>query len=1043
MPFLSPTLSKLIVLISKASCYSLLLFLLSCSFLQNVFAESIIYENISSENITSENIIELSIAEPKSFNPNFTGYNANMMAAMSVNPWSRSEIHQLFKDTGTAMVRYPGGTIANHFDWPSGNQIKSDGSLGNYDYKISNFKQGYAATNFAPIYVVNLLTRDLQHTLDGLADITAKGLPLTHIELGNEFFLKDSDYVAMFPSGQDYVNKADIWTEAIKALYPSVKIAYVSTMKSDPRSLEWNEKVAQCRKCDAIIIHTYTRSELDPSLPASGNSYWGTAAEQNQQWSQFKTQAGVAKMLAQPFEAWQGYTSLNNLPSDKEIWITEFNMKDGTGPTRNTWAHALFNANQIQSFLVDGRVSIALLHNLITGAKSGSHYLGTTFSGLSIDHQQGDLSSIKYSLSAGGFTMRAFGTVLSNMDEISALEIPQSPNVSASVSVSDYSPYSAIYGWQASNSATSEKRYLLVNTSASALTVNTENLAATNQVVRQYWAKPHTFIHSEKSVSGGLVNALPKLLTLPAYSITTVGEPLNIEDEYSSSITLTASDDHYANQAKPEAKGKTNLPQMNINNTPDSQLRPLVKFNLSKIKGTIQSATLRVFSETTADDISVYQVNNNWDENELTWQTMPALGTLLNTSAATTNSWLSLDVTSALPSKPSLISFALTANKNTTSKFTTKEANKAPELIITTSNAALTINNSNITKAAANVLRPYDDTLLNLLQDDDGDSLFYRKISGPSWLMVWPNGAINGTPTASDVGQNAFSIMVSDNSGQSSAQALLTVNIEVISDVPINSPPFWLETSNNLTPAEENLSYQFELSALANDNDDDSLTFSKISGPNWLSIAESGGVSGIPTAAEVGINRFIIAVTDGQSSVSTEINIDVKAAVVIDIPNQVPTWQSSQFSLPDASEDTAYNFDISSFASDVENDNLLFNLVTASSWLTVDAQGILSGTPRLVDVGEQSFEISVFDPNTDNNSDNSSEQQATHATFTLSIIAKPEVIEPPVEIETPLPSPEPTPESSPVNESQPSGGSFAYIILLLLAVLIKRQKTFS
>ncbi|MGH3631275.1 MAG: LamG-like jellyroll fold domain-containing protein, partial [Sciscionella sp.] len=45
-------------------------------------------------------------------------------------------------------------------------------------------------------------------------------------------------------------------------------------------------------------------------------------------------------------------------------------------------------------------------------------------------------------------------------------------------------------------------------------------------------------------------------------------------------------------------------------------------------------------------------------------------------------------------------------------------------------------------------------------------------------------------------------------------------------------------------------------------NPGDALAFSKVSGPGWLSVAEDGDLSGIPSPADAGTNQFVVRVTD-------------------------------------------------------------------------------------------------------------------------------------------------------------------------------------
>jgi hypothetical protein len=66
------------------------------------------------------------------------------------------------------------------------------------------------------------------------------------------------------------------------------------------------------------------------------------------------------------------------------------------------------------------------------------------------------------------------------------------------------------------------------------------------------------------------------------------------------------------------------------------------------------------------------------------------------------------------------------------------------------------------------------------------------------------------------------------------------------------------------------------LAGTATDPDNNPLTYSKVSGPQWLSVASDGMLSGIPDNANVGTNTFTVKVTDnGGLSDTTTLTIQV------------------------------------------------------------------------------------------------------------------------------------------------------------------------
>lgn len=65
--------------------------------------------------------------------------------------------------------------------------------------------------------------------------------------------------------------------------------------------------------------------------------------------------------------------------------------------------------------------------------------------------------------------------------------------------------------------------------------------------------------------------------------------------------------------------------------------------------------------------------------------------------------------------------------------------------------------------------------------------------------------------------------------------------------------------------------YAFNLADYVSDANGDALVFTKISGPEWLTIAEDGTVSGMPGLAHLGVNEFVVHVTDNNDGSATAI----------------------------------------------------------------------------------------------------------------------------------------------------------------------------
>ncbi|VGO18370.1 Ig-like domain-containing protein [Pontiella sulfatireligans] len=89
-----------------------------------------------------------------------------------------------------------------------------------------------------------------------------------------------------------------------------------------------------------------------------------------------------------------------------------------------------------------------------------------------------------------------------------------------------------------------------------------------------------------------------------------------------------------------------------------------------------------------------------------------------------------------------------------------------------------------ISGSTGGVAVAYSGTLAGSATDADSDSLTYHKLSGPAWLNVALDGQLSGTPAASDLGSNSWSVWVSDGSGGTGFATLeIPVGVSTLSQV--------------------------------------------------------------------------------------------------------------------------------------------------------------------------------------------------------------------------------------------------------------------
>ena len=181
--------------------------------------------------------------------------------------------------------------------------------------------------------------------------------------------------------------------------------------------------------------------------------------------------------------------------------------------------------------------------------------------------------------------------------------------------------------------------------------------------------------------------------------------------------------------------------------------------------------------------------------------------------------------------------------------------------------------NDPFTKPNATVGQAYNSSIAGDATDPDGDPLTFSKVNGPAWLSVASNGALSGTPAAANQGLNTFTVSVSDGRGGSD---MATMNITVVAAA--NAPPTFTLDPFTEPNATVGLAYSSSIAGDATDPNGDALTFAKVSGPAWLSVASNGALSGTPAAANQGLNTFTVSVSDGRGGSDTAtMNITVQA----------------------------------------------------------------------------------------------------------------------------------------------------------------------
>lgn len=280
---------------------------------------------------------------PANFPPGYSGANWTQQ-------WFIDSTVYLYPE----ILRYPGGTNANHWDWQTGWYFPAypPPSGPSLTIRTDEFKPGIQGCNGEGLYVVNMETSTAHYEMDGLRHTEAIGLNPKYIELGNEHNLNGGvQFPLQLMTPQAYSQLGKVYYDSIIAEFPTAKVCAVGG--NTPTILHWVDSVLHyIPTIDALSFHVYINANNASDLAFNVN-----------------------RALAEPFRIGTSPSpsldyryNLSGFPSNKEVWVTEFNLLESSSGVpqiiSQTWTHVLFNMAMNHFFLGKSNVSMILNHSL-------------------------------------------------------------------------------------------------------------------------------------------------------------------------------------------------------------------------------------------------------------------------------------------------------------------------------------------------------------------------------------------------------------------------------------------------------------------------------------------------------------------------------------------------------------------------------------------------------------------------------------------------------------------------------------------------------
>lgn len=482
-----------------------------------VFSNSIIIAGQFTEPIMFD------LGESHTIPVDFLGVNSSQ-----ANPAESISMMDMFQRLNAGHIRYPGGGIANYWDWEAGRIYRHldenkllwwmHGMMENEQtFTLNDLAEIYHTSGSSVVFVLNMVTDDLDHQVAMLRIAENLGIPVERVELGNELYLEVEPYsVERYPTAADYAIASNQWAARLKEEFPGVQIAVVGSGRpSAPQGARmgsWNRSIIPLlsNNIDAIAEHIYIDSGVGPRVNYNGTS-WGTSEEQQEQWSMYNTPQGVVTFLSRSFLAWNNFHRFSTVDDTREIWLTEFNLFDWNGPVRGTWGGGLLVAGFVHNFLVDDLVTLATYHSLGGGPLFPAFFPSENlWADANIPHPRPTLHELT-----------ATGTVISILnrgmkDMTTATELVFSPTLTETVITTTYP---TLWGWQFSNET--EQRYLLANTSIEPVNIDLSTIDMPGLQMQQFSAPATEFI-TNRDVITHTVQKVTELLELPPYSLTLI-----------------------------------------------------------------------------------------------------------------------------------------------------------------------------------------------------------------------------------------------------------------------------------------------------------------------------------------------------------------------------------------------------------------------------------------------------------------------------------------------------------------------------------------
>lgn len=454
--------------------------------------------------------------------PNYVCSNVN---SLRVKSWHDQKFWNSLNKLNPRMIRIPGGTGSNYWDWQKGGLIEDASNLPEglphfvtdkdrlyTASQLKNFQAGFKANALNPVFVLNMLTSDLKSQLKMLQTARDLGIPVKYVELGNEFYFATKNYRKVFPRPEDYAKTANQWISAIKKEFPEAKIAVIGVgtrgKNKSSRRYKWNEEIIATTlpSADAITIHKYPSNGLaNRKILTKKYPYF--------------LEEDVPLILSEPFKSWDKTSNtISDFPKNKKIWVTEYNLIERINTDREaksqrvvgSWIHGMYALLMSLLFLEDPRIDIACNHMLI-----GNSQFSAILKSKKSFKNPSDPNTVSqpFALSATGSALKLLGDATEGMTK--AQKIIFANNFTL-IGQDEFS-YPALYGWMFTNQK--EQNSLILNLSPRQIEIAISSIFPQKINYKIISGSPRDLV-TKPGILQQKIGQTEQKIILPPYSIT-------------------------------------------------------------------------------------------------------------------------------------------------------------------------------------------------------------------------------------------------------------------------------------------------------------------------------------------------------------------------------------------------------------------------------------------------------------------------------------------------------------------------------------------